>query len=93
MTGTSVTVTNTISKIFEPSVLDTVMVAEPGEIAEMRPFDTVAAAGLLEDHEIAGLLAFEGDIVADSCIVWVGVRLTVLELNVIPDTRMDGLRM
>jgi len=90
--GMSVTVINTIAKIFDPSVLDTVMVAEPGEIAVMRPFDTVAVAGLLDNHVIAGLLAFIGDIVADNCMVCNGVRLTLLERNVISETRMGGLR-
>ena len=50
MTGIAVIVTNTIAKIFEPSVLDTVMLAEPVAIAVMRPFDTVATARLFEDH-------------------------------------------
>jgi hypothetical protein len=50
MTGISVIVTNTTSKILEPSVLDTVIVAEPDVIAVMRPFDTVATDGLLVDH-------------------------------------------
>jgi hypothetical protein len=93
MIGISVTVANTIAKIFEPSVLDTVIVAEPGETAVTRPFDTVTDAGLLEDHVIAALLAFDGDIVADNCMVCNGVKLTVLELNIIPDTRMGGLRI
>ena len=53
ISGTAVTVTNTNSKIFEPSVLDTVILTEPGAIAVMKPFDPVATSKLLEDQTIA----------------------------------------
>ena len=53
MTGTFVTVTSTVAKIFEPSVLDTIIVAEPVAIAVSKPFNTVTTPGLLEDHVIS----------------------------------------
>ena len=46
------TVTDDIAETFEPSVLDTVMTAEPGVRAVIRPFVTVATVGLLDDHDI-----------------------------------------
>jgi hypothetical protein len=51
-TGIFVIVTNAVAKIFEPSVLDTIMVAEPAEMPVMRPLFTVATDGLLDDHTI-----------------------------------------
>ena len=50
---TGSTVTNDVAEIFEPSVLDTVIVVEPVATAVIRPCNTVAADGLLEDHIIA----------------------------------------
>ena len=50
---TGSTVTNDVAEIFEPSVLDTVMIAEPSVRAVIKPFVTVATLGLLDDHNIA----------------------------------------
>lgn len=52
MTGTPVTFTNAVAIMFEPSILDAVMVAEPDAIAVTSPLETVAAAELLDDHTI-----------------------------------------
>ena len=91
--GTGVTVTRAVAERLEPSVLDTVIVDEPTAIAVIRPFTTVAAAGLLDAHVTALFAAFTGKTVAVICDVCDGVRLTVVVLNVIPDTIMDGLRI
>ena len=91
--GTGVTVTRAVAERLDPSVLDTVIVAEPTAIAVTRPFTTVAADELLDVHVTLLFVALDGKTVAVICDVCDGVRLIVVVLNVIPDTIMDGLRI
>jgi hypothetical protein len=82
-----------VAERLDPSVLDTVIVDEPTAIAVIRPFTTVATAGLLDVHDTVLFKAFTGRTVAVNCEVCDWVKLTVVALSVIPDTKMDGLRI
>ena len=91
--GVGETVTVAVADRLEPSALDAVIVVEPSAIAVTIPFVTVAIDGLLDAHDSSLLDAFTGNTFAVNCDVCDGIRLIVLELNVIPDTGMGGLRI
>ena len=85
------TVTDAVVDTFEPSVLVTVMVAEPFAIALTSPFVTVATPELLDNHDTVLLAAFDGATVTDNCDVCVGDKNNAVEVSVNPVTRITDV--
>jgi hypothetical protein len=74
---------------FVPSVLLAHTFAVPAATAVTRPDElTVAMDVLLDDHVSVLLVAFDGAIAADSCVVAPGASVAEPGINVIPVIKM-----